>query len=85
MQLFLLLLLLLSHIAMVTAVAGCPSDRDKDHRSRVNCTAAGFSEVPAGVEPTTKVTTERSEGQVREAKLQDDININIIYPVLMFL
>ncbi|XP_035506582.2 platelet glycoprotein Ib alpha chain [Scophthalmus maximus] len=55
MQLFLLLLLLLSHIAMVTAVAGCPSDRDKDHRSRVNCTAAGFSEVPAGVEPTTKV------------------------------
>ncbi|XP_034424740.1 platelet glycoprotein Ib alpha chain isoform X2 [Hippoglossus hippoglossus] len=50
-----LLLCLLSHVARVTAVAGCHSDRDKDHRPRMNCTAAGFSAVPAGFEPTTKV------------------------------
>ncbi|XP_060922627.1 platelet glycoprotein Ib alpha chain [Limanda limanda] len=50
-----LLLCLLSHVARVTAVAGCHSDRDKDHRPRMNCTEAGFSGVPAGLEPTTKV------------------------------
>ncbi|XP_029381913.1 platelet glycoprotein Ib alpha chain-like [Echeneis naucrates] len=55
MQLFLLLLFFLSHVAMVTAVAGCHSDRDKDHRPRENCTAAGLSDVPTGFEPTTKV------------------------------
>ncbi|XP_069543779.1 platelet glycoprotein Ib alpha chain-like [Brachyistius frenatus] len=55
MQLFLLLLFLLTHVAMVAAVAGCRSDRDKDHRPRENCTAAGFSDIPAGFEHTTKV------------------------------
>uniref|UniRef100_A0A3B5A970 LRRCT domain-containing protein n=1 Tax=Stegastes partitus TaxID=144197 RepID=A0A3B5A970_9TELE len=55
MQLFILLLILVSHVAMVAAVAGCHSDRDKDHRPRKNCTATGFSDVPAGLEPTTKV------------------------------
>ncbi|XP_076580909.1 uncharacterized protein LOC143316943 [Chaetodon auriga] len=54
MQLF-VLLFLLSHVAMVTALSGCHSDRDKDHRPRENCTAAGFSDVPAGFEPSTKV------------------------------
>ncbi|XP_051251457.1 leucine-rich repeat transmembrane protein FLRT3 [Dicentrarchus labrax] len=54
MQLF-ILLFLLSHVAVVTAVVGCHSDRDKDHRPRENCTAAGFSDVPAGFEPSTKV------------------------------
>ncbi|KAF7645206.1 hypothetical protein LDENG_00208450 [Lucifuga dentata] len=51
----LLLLLLFSHLAVVTAVPGCHSDRDKDNRLRQNCTAAGFSDVPAGLELTTKV------------------------------
>ncbi|XP_030287123.1 SLIT and NTRK-like protein 4 [Sparus aurata] len=55
MQLFILLFLLLSHVDVVTAVAGCRSDRDRDHRSRLNCTALGFSDVPAGLDPTTKV------------------------------
>nr|XP_046237601.1 platelet glycoprotein Ib alpha chain [Scatophagus argus] len=54
MQLF-ILIFLLSHVAMVTAVAGCQSDRDKDHRPRQNCTAGGFSDVPAGLEPSNKV------------------------------
>uniref|UniRef100_UPI003AACC44E uncharacterized protein n=1 Tax=Centroberyx gerrardi TaxID=166262 RepID=UPI003AACC44E len=49
-----LLLFLLSQVTVATAVAGCHSDRDKDHRPRKNCTAAGFSDVPAGLEPTTK-------------------------------
>ncbi|XP_044040191.1 platelet glycoprotein Ib alpha chain [Siniperca chuatsi] len=55
MELFLVLLFLLSHVTMVTAVTGCHSDRDKDHRPRENCTAAGFSYVVAGFEPSTKV------------------------------
>uniref|UniRef100_A0A3P8TTW0 LRRCT domain-containing protein n=1 Tax=Amphiprion percula TaxID=161767 RepID=A0A3P8TTW0_AMPPE len=55
MKLFVLLVLLVSHVAMVAAVAGCHDDRDKDHRPRKNCTAAGFSNVPAGLEPTTQV------------------------------
>ncbi|GLD71243.1 platelet glycoprotein Ib alpha chain [Lates japonicus] len=55
MQLFVLLLLFLLSHAMVTAVPGCLSDRDKDHRPRKNCTAAGFSTVPEGIEPSTKV------------------------------
>ncbi|XP_054863369.1 platelet glycoprotein Ib alpha chain [Amphiprion ocellaris] len=50
-----LFVLLVSHVAMVAAVAGCHDDRDKDHRPRKNCTAAGFSNVPAGLEPTTQV------------------------------
>ncbi|XP_078147783.1 uncharacterized protein LOC144543532 [Centroberyx gerrardi] len=50
-----LLLFLLSQVTVATSVAGCHSDRDKDHRPRKNCTAAGFSDVPAGLEPTTKV------------------------------
>ncbi|XP_078020427.1 uncharacterized protein LOC144459731 [Epinephelus lanceolatus] len=56
MQLFLILLSLLSsHITKVTAWAGCTRDRDRDYRTRENCTALGFSNVPAGFEPTTKV------------------------------
>ncbi|CAB1423391.1 unnamed protein product [Pleuronectes platessa] len=50
-----LVLCLLSNVGRVTAVAGCHSDRDKDHRPSMNCTAAGFSGIPAGLEPTTKV------------------------------
>lgn len=55
MQLF-ILLFLLSHVAVVTAVTGCLADRDKDHRPRENCTAAGFTDIPSGFEPSTKVT-----------------------------
>uniref|UniRef100_A0AAQ6IQH1 LRRCT domain-containing protein n=1 Tax=Anabas testudineus TaxID=64144 RepID=A0AAQ6IQH1_ANATE len=55
MHLFLHLLILLSHVAIVTAVAGCLSDRDKDHRPRENCTEAGFSDIPAGLGVTTRV------------------------------
>lgn len=51
----LLLLLLLTHVTMVTAIDGCYSDRDKDHRPRKNCTAAGFTDVPAGIQPSTMV------------------------------
>ncbi|XP_062240539.1 platelet glycoprotein Ib alpha chain [Platichthys flesus] len=50
-----LVLCLLSHVGRVTAVAGCHSDRDKDHRPSMNCTAAGYSGIPAELEPTTKV------------------------------
>lgn len=71
MRLFLLLLvLLLSHVAIVTAVAGCHSDRDKDHRPRENCTGAGFSDIPAGVEPKTKVTTRYAESRRTEETSQ---------------
>ncbi|XP_049424270.1 SLIT and NTRK-like protein 6 isoform X1 [Epinephelus fuscoguttatus] len=56
MQLFLILLSLLSsHITKVTGWAGCTRDRDRDYRTRENCTALGFSDVPAGFDPTTKV------------------------------
>ncbi|KAK2863424.1 hypothetical protein Q5P01_002957 [Channa striata] len=55
MQLVLHLVVILSHVAIVTAVDGCHRDRDKDHRPRENCTSAGFSSVPGGFEPTTKV------------------------------
>ncbi|XP_038586430.1 platelet glycoprotein Ib alpha chain [Micropterus salmoides] len=55
MQLVLVFFVLLSHVTKVTAVAGCHSDRDKDHRPRENCTSAGFSDVPAGFELNTKV------------------------------
>ncbi|KAM7366680.1 hypothetical protein PAMP_016095 [Pampus punctatissimus] len=55
MKLFFFVVLFLSHVAMVAAVTSCHSDRDKDHRPRQNCTAAGFSDVPAGFEPTTEV------------------------------
>uniref|UniRef100_A0A3P9K0W9 LRRCT domain-containing protein n=1 Tax=Oryzias latipes TaxID=8090 RepID=A0A3P9K0W9_ORYLA len=51
----LLLGLLLPHVAVVTAMAGCRSDRDKDHRLRQNCTAVGFSDLPPGVDPETQV------------------------------
>ncbi|KAM9335150.1 uncharacterized protein ABDE67_020108 [Symphorus nematophorus] len=54
MQLF-ILVFLLSHVATVTAVDGCQSGRDKDHRPRENCTSAGFSDIPVGFAPTTKV------------------------------
>lgn len=53
MQLF--ILVLLSHVTMVTAIDGCYSDRDNDHRPRENCTAAGFTDVPVGFVPSTKV------------------------------
>ncbi|XP_026182134.1 platelet glycoprotein Ib alpha chain [Mastacembelus armatus] len=55
MQRFLILLVHLCHVAMVTAVDGCHKDWDKDHRPRENCTAAGYSDIPVGFEPTTKV------------------------------
>ncbi|KAK1889720.1 Platelet glycoprotein Ib alpha chain [Dissostichus eleginoides] len=52
MHIFLLFVLL---VAPVTAVPGCHGGRDKDHRRQENCTAAGFTGVPAGLEPATKV------------------------------
>ncbi|XP_058480784.1 platelet glycoprotein Ib alpha chain [Solea solea] len=55
MWLFVLVLVLLSPVTTVTAVTGCHSDRDKDDRPRQNCTAAGFSSLPAGIERSTKV------------------------------
>nr|XP_057921693.1 slit homolog 1 protein isoform X2 [Doryrhamphus excisus] len=44
-----------SGIAVVAAMDGCHSDRDKDHRPRLNCTAVGLSHVPADLDPMTKV------------------------------
>ncbi|XP_059211384.1 platelet glycoprotein Ib alpha chain [Centropristis striata] len=56
MQLFVVLLVLVSSQGMaVMAWAGCTRDRDKDHRTRENCTVLGFSDVPPGFEPTTMV------------------------------
>ncbi|KAG7496719.1 platelet glycoprotein Ib alpha chain-like [Solea senegalensis] len=52
---WLFVLVLLSPVTTVTAVTGCHSDRDKDDRPRQNCTAAGFSSIPAGIERSTKV------------------------------
>ncbi|KAL3050947.1 hypothetical protein OYC64_001262 [Pagothenia borchgrevinki] len=52
MHIFLLFVLL---VAPVTAVPGCHGGRDKDHRRQENCTAAGFTGVPTGLEPATKV------------------------------
>ncbi|PWA19183.1 hypothetical protein CCH79_00019709, partial [Gambusia affinis] len=55
MQIFLLLLFLLLHGAMAASVPGCHGDRDKDHRPRENCSRAGFSHVPAGLDQQTQV------------------------------
>ncbi|XP_054608692.1 leucine-rich repeat and transmembrane domain-containing protein 2 isoform X2 [Dunckerocampus dactyliophorus] len=54
MKLF-VFMVLWSGIAVVTAMDGCQSDRDKDHRPRLNCTAVGLSHVPADLDPMTKV------------------------------
>lgn len=62
MPLFILLFLLVSHITTVTMNAGCHSDRDTDHRPRQNCTAAGFSSIPAGLEPSTQVRKQSAVG-----------------------
>ncbi|XP_029932667.1 platelet glycoprotein Ib alpha chain-like [Myripristis murdjan] len=48
-------LLLLCHVAVAMAVPGCHSDRDRYHRPRENCTAGSFTDIPAGLEPTTQV------------------------------
>ena len=45
----------ISQLTVVAALAGCHGDTDTDGRPRQNCTAAGFSHVPAGLEPSTKV------------------------------
>ncbi|KAM4564823.1 uncharacterized protein gp1ba [Fundulus diaphanus] len=50
-----LLLLLFIQAATASSVPGCRSDRDKDHRSRENCTGAGFSDIPAGLDHKTQV------------------------------
>ncbi|KAJ3585747.1 hypothetical protein NHX12_014466 [Muraenolepis orangiensis] len=55
MQVFFSLPLLLCHVTVVTGVAGCHGDRDKDNRPRQNCTAGGFSDIPSGLDPTTEV------------------------------
>ncbi|XP_062305906.1 platelet glycoprotein Ib alpha chain [Osmerus eperlanus] len=34
---------------------GCHSDRDKDHRPRLNCTLAGFTDLPPGIHASNKV------------------------------
>ncbi|KAM6894717.1 uncharacterized protein PEZ65_022371 [Lycodopsis pacificus] len=54
MQLF-VFVLLSCLVLPVTPWAGCHSDRDKDHRTRENCTTRDFTDVPAGFAPTTKV------------------------------
>ncbi|XP_061525678.1 platelet glycoprotein Ib alpha chain-like [Phycodurus eques] len=54
MKLF-FVVLLGAGVTMDTALDGCYTDRDTDHRVRLNCTAAGFSTVPAGLQPTTEV------------------------------
>lgn len=64
MRHLLLLLILLSCVSMGVAVAGCRSDRDKDHRPRENCTAAGFSDIAVGLEPTTMVMPQTTGSQV---------------------
>ncbi|KAK7910039.1 hypothetical protein WMY93_014723 [Mugilogobius chulae] len=51
----LFLAILFSPIVVGTAIPGCLGDRDKDDRPRLNCTAAGFRQLPTGIEPTTKV------------------------------
>ncbi|XP_037334457.2 platelet glycoprotein Ib alpha chain [Pungitius pungitius] len=52
----LLLVLLLSCLVVTgSAWKGCHDDQDKDQRMRVNCTALGFSALPAGFEPVTQV------------------------------
>lgn len=56
MYLSLLFILLLSFVTMGTPVAGCLSDRDKDHRLRKNCTGAGFTDIPTGLEPESRVS-----------------------------
>lgn len=53
MQLF--ILLLLSPVTVATALAGCHSDRDKDDRSRQDCSGGRFQDVPPGLDPSTKV------------------------------
>ncbi|KAK1890581.1 Platelet glycoprotein Ib alpha chain [Dissostichus eleginoides] len=55
MHIFLIFLLFVLLVAPVTAVPGCHGGRDKDHRRQENCTAAGFTGVPTGLEPATKV------------------------------
>ncbi|XP_053716435.1 platelet glycoprotein Ib alpha chain [Synchiropus splendidus] len=47
--------ILLALLSSAAGVEGCHSDRDNDHRPRVNCSSAGFSDVPDGLEPTTQV------------------------------
>lgn len=66
----LFVVVLLWHVGVVTGLAGCHGDRDKDDRPRQNCTAAGFREVPRGLETSTKVG---EEPQVvgREAAVAD--------------
>ncbi|XP_061620556.1 SLIT and NTRK-like protein 5 [Phyllopteryx taeniolatus] len=54
MKLF-FVVLLGAGVTMVSAVEGCLSDQDLEHRLRLSCTAVGFSTVPAGLQPTTEV------------------------------
>ncbi|XP_077598812.1 uncharacterized protein LOC144213961 [Stigmatopora nigra] len=42
-------------VTVVTATDLCYSDRDKDHRLRLNCTAANLHVLPEDVQPTTEV------------------------------
>ncbi|TWW52978.1 hypothetical protein D4764_0180720 [Takifugu flavidus] len=51
----LFVVVLLWHVGVVTGLAGCHGDRDKDDRPRQNCAAAGFREVPEGLTPSAKV------------------------------
>ncbi|KAM4714907.1 uncharacterized protein FYW61_019775 [Anableps anableps] len=51
----LLLLFLLTHGAAAASVPGCHGDRDRDHRSRENCSGAGLSRIPAGLDRQTQV------------------------------
>ncbi|XP_077445609.1 uncharacterized protein LOC144066135 [Stigmatopora argus] len=42
-------------VTVVTATDGCHSDRDKDHRLRLNCTATRLHGLPEDVQPATEV------------------------------
>ncbi|XP_077400257.1 uncharacterized protein LOC144034934 [Vanacampus margaritifer] len=54
MKLF-LAVLLCAIVTAVKAMGGCHSDRDADHRERLNCTAAGLGGIPAGLQATIEV------------------------------
>ncbi|XP_049617111.1 platelet glycoprotein Ib alpha chain isoform X2 [Syngnathus scovelli] len=55
MKLFFFVVLLCASFNVVTAVDGCHTDRDTDHRVRLNCTGAGLSGLPTDLKRTTEV------------------------------
>ncbi|KAJ8255032.1 hypothetical protein GJAV_G00200200 [Gymnothorax javanicus] len=47
--------LLIFYNFCLTMISCCHSDRNKDHRPRVNCTAMTLSSVPSSIDPATEV------------------------------